>query len=417
VQVEDIAQIENEIIHSALFDSHYHVEIFARLRPHHFRQGSNARKIFELMAGVKPKEDLFGAIVPQLAIQSNLWEYVYGLDSIHHTTALMRGQIRALVENYNSHQIEKELEALQLDQMSNQERLDRAVALKEKYSFEETVEFANPNEIYTQILEDIENRKDICGWSWGIPELDRVTGGIEKQKTYVIGGLKKTGKTRFMINTIHSLFKQDAVSLLFSLEMNAYSIQQLILSRFSGITTDLYRFKIDHDPKKLVNTAGYLSEHGDSILVVDVPGLNDWQIREYIRHSKQRGVDVVFVDYLQRISVPEQETRAYAIQALTGRIADLARQEDVAIIFLSQLAQRAEGRVATIADLKESGGIGENVDCALMLTNRDRMDASIEKDRTNIILMMIEQRSGESRTLKMKANFPICEFRELDSVH
>jgi len=46
---------------------------------------------------------------------------------------------------------------------------------------------------------------EVFGLSWGLNKLDFLTSGIELKKSYVVGGTKKTGKTKFVINTMHAV--------------------------------------------------------------------------------------------------------------------------------------------------------------------------------------------------------------------
>ena len=132
----------------------------------------------------------------------------------------------------------------------------------------------------------------------------------------------------------------------------------------------------------------------------------------------KKGVKVVFIDYLQRLNIPNDgDTRATAIQKTTAMLADCAKEFNVAIIFLSQLANRAEGQMAGVADLKESGGIAENVDCILILNNLDRIEGNYGEKKTNQIWISVEQRSGESALIKCRTKLQYCEFSELDERH
>jgi replicative DNA helicase len=422
MEQHQIADIEDEIIHSVLFDSSERESIFAQIRPHHFRLNGKARKVYEMILEERKRTrdagQLFENLVARLTPFSDLWEYVYGLDSKFWTTSMARGQIRALIEIHNSKQIESELDGLQDCTLSNQDKISRLAELAEKFTIANEIQTADAVENYQKILQDLQERKsEIVGHSWGVRKLDELTGGIEPEKLYALGGLKKAGKTRFMVNTIHSLFNQNITCLLFSLEVKAYSVQQLIASRFAEITTDIFKYKVEYDESKLANTISFLAKNHNRIKIVDTPGPNDFEIREQIKKAKSYGVQVVFIDFLQRMSIPDIDNRAYALQSATARLADTAKQENVAIIFLSQLAQRAEGRIAGIAHLKESGGIGENVDCAIILTNKDRIRENVEDEKTNEIIAVIEQRSGESGFLKMKADLATCRFWGLDEIH
>jgi replicative DNA helicase len=128
-----------------------------------------------------------------------------------------------------------------------------------------------------------------------------------------------------------------------------------------------------------------------------------------------KGAKVVFIDYLQRMNIPnEGDSRATAIQKTTAMIADCAKEFNVAIIFLSQLANRAEGQMAMLGDLKESGGIAENVDCILILNNLDRIEGNTGNDRKNETRINVEQRSGPSAVVICGTELQYNRYREME---
>src|SRR5690606_11756001 len=85
------------------------------------------------------------------------------------------------------------------------------------------------------------SRGETLGFSWGMGvDLDELTGGITPGHFYAIGGLKKTGKTRFGLSVLADLAgnpeqERRVPVMLVSLEMSALQIYQLLLARESNI--------------------------------------------------------------------------------------------------------------------------------------------------------------------------------------
>jgi replicative DNA helicase len=150
------------------------------------------------------------------------------------------------------------------------------------------------------------------------------------------------------------------------------------------------------------------------IHVYTKPGLSFIQIKNLIRREVNKGAKVVFIDYLRCMNIPnEGDSRATAIQKTTAMIADCGKEFDVAIIFLSQLANRAEGQMATVADLKESGGIAENVDCILILNNLDRIEGNTGNNQKNETRIYVEQRSGRSAVVACRIELEYNRYQEI----
>jgi replicative DNA helicase len=250
------------------------------------------------------------------------------------------------------------------------------------------------------------------GYSFGLHELDYLTGGLECGKTYVVGATKKSGKSKFVINTIHALHQREIKSLFLSLEMNGEGVVKEIISRFNEIDNSNLRRRLDRGTYEKIHSL----KSELSYLEIDTQSfLTTTQIRHKVRQASQRGVKVIFIDYLQRLDFQMKgsgQNFATIISNTVSQIADIAKEFNVAILFLSQLANRADNEQATIADLKDSGGIAEGVDCILILNNQDRISKDYEH-KTNQVWISIEQRSGASGLIKCTTNLGMAKFEEL----
>lgn len=267
----------------------------------------------------------------------------------------------------------------------------------------------------TDIIIEKANRVETLGcygYSWGLPKLDYITGGIESGKTYVVGATKKSGKTKFVINTIHALHEKGVRSLFLSLEMNGEAVVKELISRFKEINnSDLKRNLSEQTFHKIKSFQSSISN-----IEIDTEAfLNILQLRYKVRHASQMGVKVVFIDYLQRMDFQQRGTAlnfATLVSQAVAQIADIAKEFNVAIVFLSQLANRVDSEQASIADLKDSGGIAEGVDCILILNNQDRIKKEYER-KTNEIWISIEQRSGSSGMIKCIVDLSISKYVEM----
>ena len=212
------------------------------------------------------------------------------------------------------------------------------------------------------------------------------------------------GNIRDPRHTIARLVEQGTKSLFLSLEMDAEGITTELLCRRAGVDNTTLRRPLDTDTMAKLQIAK--EEISSGQIVVDCsPYLTTTQVYSKVAAAARRGVHVVFLDYLQRMNfqLRDHKDMNYAtVVALTvNRLADIAKECNVALIFLSQLANRAEGQPATIADLKDSGGIAEGVDCIILLNNEDRIHRNyLPNTRTNQVCLTVEQRQGPSGQTK-----------------
>lgn len=233
------------------------------------------------------------------------------------------------------------------------------------------------------------------GHDWGLPTLTQKTRGMLPGKTYIIGGLKKCGKTKFAIYTMHSLLKAGINTLFISMELQGADAMRWLVERESGA----YFFDTFSRQKTMtaLDSMEKMPFFIDSRSALSLQEIKQKIIYETRKHK----IQVVFIDYLQKMSFDDAGGRALAIQKAASGIADMARDLKISIIVLSQLGNVAESApFPTVAHLKESGGIGEAADCILLLNNLDRITNNITDSKFNLIdITIAQQRGGQSGVL------------------
>lgn len=272
--------------------------------------------------------------------------------------------------------------------------------------------YMNPHEFVEQIDRNMEKGSDLEGYSWGIYNLDAITSGIILSHLIVLGGLKKTGKSRLVINTRERLAEQKVHSVFLSLEMPEYQITKLSISRHSLIE----EYKLRH--RKYLNAderckyqEAKKTIQWDYMKTECVCGLNVAQVIMRIRrYSREFPNCVIFIDYLQRLSYNVHK-EAQELQLICNKIADAAREYNVSIILLSQLSNLAEREGVSIGALKGSGGIGESADVIILLENLYRKQ-KLEENKNKMDLYL-EQRYGESGKIELQTDLSTCMFADL----
>lgn len=242
------------------------------------------------------------------------------------------------------------------------------------------------------------------GYSWALPRLDRFSGGLRAGKTTVLAALKKAGKTKFVVRAIAELLQVNIPVLFFSLEMRATAVLNWIASYREQI--DSGRFETDRlAGEELERTSRCLAALADQnrLVIFDRSFPTLEQIRQEVRREVQRrGVKVVVLDFIQRVNVEQQkgESRAGALQRLAYRLADLARDYNVALLLVAQFSNEAEKTTSLHMGLiKESGGIAEAADVILFLDNKRRTQHKTSCDpvgQTEFELIVEGQRNGVS---------------------
>lgn len=182
----------------------------------------------------------------------------------------------------------------------------------------------------------------------------------------VIGARPSMGKTAFALNLAANLVyhNPEARVLLVSQEMTFELLEDRVFSMVSGTS--------------LTRNADTTIEPSRTELEAWADGrarVNDWGARVVVMQDRvtaqflrararalkrARGLDVVIVDYLQLLSGGKGEKRYLQVGDLSAHLLDLAREERLAVVALSQLNREAEHREPSMGDLRESGNIEQD---------------------------------------------------------
>ena len=154
------------------------------------------------------------------------------------------------------------------------------------------------------------------------------------------------------------------------------------------------------------------------------------------RLKRQRGLDLLIIDYLQLLtgsSKRSSENRVQEITEITTKLKALAKELQVPVIALSQLSRQVESREdkrPQLADLRESGSIEQDADVVLFVYREEYyhvMRKPLESDREKFAAWMAEgdkvggkaeciigkQRHGPTGTVELGFDGAITKFFSL----
>ena len=274
-----------------------------------------------------------------------------------------------------------------------------------------------------EVISEINSRgKNISGYSVGLPDFDRAINGIEKGKFYVIGALKKTGKSRFLTYLCAKLSEQGANTLFNSLEMNDIQLNSLIVSHYGNIDSSRLSHQLKKDETALLNVGFSACNEMKWEIYREYTPEDLRAIVEYRQCKKQ--IDVVCVDFIQRMRVPHlKNDRVREVEYISQRLADMSRELNVAVIALSQLAGAAENlkdteEVPDMRHYKESQSIAENADAIITMHDPNRHETPMTKDKFGNeiysplnLKFRIEQRYGiTGNIIPITGDLRTCRF-------
>ncbi len=229
----------------------------------------------------------------------------------------------------------------------------------------------------------------LSGLATGLNMLDKMMGGLQKSDLIILAGRPAMGKSSLASNIGYNIAKawrgeQQADGTIktvdggivgfFSLEMSAEQLATRIIAEQSEIpSSDIRRGAIHEDQfDRIVEAAQEMQRI--PFYIDQTGGISISQLAARARRLKrQRGLDLLIIDYLQLIqgtSRRSSESRVQEITEITTNLKALAKELDVPILALSQLSRQVESREdkrPQLADLRESGSIEQDADVVLFI--------------------------------------------------
>jgi replicative DNA helicase len=292
----------------------------------------------------------------------------------------------------------------------------------------------------------------LSGIATGLDELDRMMGGLQPSDLIILAGRPGMGKSALATNIGynvarawqgevrpdgHTVTANGGIVGFFSLEMSAEQLATRIIAEQTGIPSNQIRRggiseaefeKIKDHSIELQNLKFFVDQTG---------GLSVAQLAARARRLKrQRGLDLLIIDYLQLLqgsTKRSSENRVQEITEITTKLKALAKELNVPVLALSQLSRQVESRDdkrPQLSDLRESGSIEQDADVVLFVfrdeyyhqmrkpleTNREKFAewlAEGEKVHGRAEVIIGKQRHGPTGTVELQFEGAITKFSSL----
>ncbi len=223
----------------------------------------------------------------------------------------------------------------------------------------------------------------------GFPALDEILGGLQRADLIVLAARPSVGKTSLALSIArNAALEQGACVAIFSLEMARESLVQRLLASEAAVDTKRIRLGLqtEEEGRRIVDATGVLSEA--PIYIDDSPSLRVAEMRSRARRlHKERGIDLIIVDYLQLVQVDgKRENRVQEMSEISRQVKALARELDVPVLAVSQLSRAPEWRASHIpqlSDLRDSGSIEQDADVVIFIYRDDLYYTEEEWEKRN----------------------------------
>jgi replicative DNA helicase len=291
---------------------------------------------------------------------------------------------------------------------------------------------------------------NLSGISTGLSDLDRIMGGLQRSDLIILAGRPGMGKTALATNFAFNIAqayrgevspdgKRQALNGgivgFFSLEMSSEQLATRIIAEQSGVPSYKIRRgdiqqsefeKVIEASRRMTTVPLYIDQTG---------GISIAQLSARARRLKrQRGLDVLVVDYLQLLSGSSKkgDNRVQEMTEITTGMKALAKELEVPIVALSQLSRQVENREdkrPQLSDLRESGSIEQDADVVMFvyreeyyLKNRQpregteefiKWQAEMERAYGRAEVIIGKQRHGPTGTVELQFDAEVTRFGNL----
>lgn len=258
-------------------------------------------------------------------------------------------------------------------------------------------------------IEARRSQPEVCpGAPTGIPELDLLTGGLQKGKSILVGGRPKMGKSAVVEKwALHAASKGHGVGII-HLEMTEEEHAERAFAMDARVhSNDLRSGDIRPDAwRRLLESAERLA--GLPIWIDDTPTASISQIIGKVRRLKARHpeVGVIVLDYLQlaKAEGPNGQSRQQEIGRISRGVKLTAKEQEVCFVSVAQLSRKCEDRQdkrPMPSDLREAGDLEQDAD-TIIFCYRHEVYEEDTADKGIMELIVAANRGGGTGTVKVK---------------
>ncbi|MFH1111568.1 MAG: replicative DNA helicase [Patescibacteria group bacterium] len=264
------------------------------------------------------------------------------------------------------------------------------------------------------------------GIATGYVDLDNLLAGLQKSDFVVLASRPSVGKTTLALDIArHVAIKNKIPVGIFSLEMSKEQLVDRLLCAEANV--DLWRMRTgklsdkEDDFPRIGHAMGVLSEA--PIFIDDSATANIMEIRTKARRlQSEHGVGLLLIDYLQLLEGRNTDNRVQEVSEITRGLKAIARELNVPVLALSQLARAVEmskPAIPKLSHLRESGSIEQDADVVLFIYRKSadknyQIDDIPEDQRHIAEIHIAKHRNGPTGVIKLFFDENKVTFRSLD---
>ena len=237
-----------------------------------------------------------------------------------------------------------------------------------------------------------------AGLETGLPDLDRLTGGLQPGSLAIVGSRPSVGKTALLCSIDKHVASRGTPVLMFSLEQSRREIVERMICSVAQVSSEVWKRRVQpttNERQEMDRAADLLTQW--PVFIDDQPGQTLAQMRATARLCRRRHkVELVLIDYLQLVEPSDSKIpREQQIAQITRGLKLMARDLNVRVVLACQLNRELEKRTdrrPQLSDLRESGAIEQDADVVILLDGSKLHD---HEPTGTLVLRVAKHRNGQ----------------------
>jgi len=280
------------------------------------------------------------------------------------------------------------------------------------------------SKVVARMQEAQQSKDGITGVPTGYADIDRLFGGLQPQKTYIIAARPGMGKTALVLGMAKNAAEFGRSGAFFSLEMGDVELGTRLVCAEAGINGEKVNTGTldESEQQQFMAAAERLSDLG--IYIDDTPGVSIMEMRSKARLLKAKNdIQYIMVDYIQLMEGDEKHgNREQEVSKISRALKGIAKELNVPVIELAQLSRAVETRGGTkrpqLSDLRESGSIEQDADVVAFLYRPEYYQILEDEEGKSLKgiceFIVAKNRSGRLTTVKLKFNPENAKFSDIN---
>ena len=250
-------------------------------------------------------------------------------------------------------------------------------------------------------VRDVFHQGKRLGLTIGLPQFDRLIGGLFPGELIVLAARPGMGKTSLALQIMHHVTAGGHATLFATVEMSYRELMIRLICGKAGVNSKAVRTAelTEGDVIDFENQADTMIDA--PFVLLDKPELTVADVRREARRlHRGDGLEMTVVDYLGRLKTDDPRLpRHEQVGRMSGALKELARELNIPVLVLAQLNREIEGRGGgrpKLSHLRESGSIEQDADVVMFIDRPEVREPSNTDLRGKATLTIAKNRNGET---------------------